>query len=223
MMITFIRSLPITEAVALSAALIALLGTIYTAVQSAKSSGKQRLIEIVTAQRTEWINMLRNSFSEYSELLKTLQKMRRDHERSKPFGSLFDIGETEYKLAFLQSRIDLLLNPSEEINKKYIEKRNDITCYVLADKKGRFSFDEFDNIMVQVRFLEQVILKSEWKRLKIETRRGKEIKSMEKIYDQVLESLDTDKKFEYLYRIKTRRGKNKKWYRMKFVNIFKNR
>nr|WP_106784337.1 hypothetical protein [Lysinibacillus timonensis] len=147
---------------------------------SEQSQGKQRLIETVSAQRVEWINKVREYFSQLSKVLHIIAVKRSNNE---------EISDIQFDLIYLVNHIELFLNPTEIITNKFIEIKDEISNYLLNDK-GCFSWNRYRELMLDLHYLEQVILKSEWKRLKEETIQGSEVKDMEKIHKEIAEKID---------------------------------
>ncbi|QZN75512.1 hypothetical protein [Paenibacillus sp. DR312] len=179
------------EIVTLSASLIAALCTLLTLWQLNSSQGKQRLIETVTKQRIEWINKIRICFSEYSELMERISMIRSSGNK---------IDDLQFQLSYLSTHIDMLLNPKEVITQRYIEKRNQIKRYLLDDYSNEYSPAEYYSMMLDLQYLQQVILKSEWKRLKRESSSGKEVNDMNTIHLETAEDIDPGRFIRLLHK-----------------------
>ncbi|SEB27557.1 hypothetical protein [Paenibacillus sp. 276b] len=175
----------------LFASLTAALCTLLTLWQLNSSQGKQRLIETVTKQRIEWINKIRLCFSEYSELMERIPVERTTDNK---------IGELQFKLSYLCTHIDMLLNPKEIVTQRYIEKRDQIKRYLWDDYSKEYSPVEYYSMMQDLQYLQQVILKSEWKRLKRESRSGKEVNDMNAIHFETAEDIDPGRFIRLLHK-----------------------
>jgi hypothetical protein len=199
----------ITDWIAISTGIIALVGSILTFVgtrQSIKASkksseksneislklgnmtvetqGKQRLIETISTQRVEWINKIREYFSQFS---KVTYKMALVRSNGKEVES-----ELQHELYYLVNHIELFLNPTEIITKKFIEKKDVVARYLLRDNVP-FSWETYSSGMHDLHYIEQVILKAEWKRLKEETKSGNEVINMEEIHKEIARNIDINK------------------------------
>ncbi|MEH6948306.1 hypothetical protein V7068_14795 [Bacillus sp. JJ634] len=151
---------------------------------AAETQSKQRLIEVVSTQRVEWINKVRENFSLYSQQIHKIALIRSNNK------ALTD--DLLCELTYLDNLILLLLNPREVITKNFIKHKKILSKYVLNDK-GDFRFEEYSKMIENLHFIEQVILKSEWGRLKIESMSGSEVKNMEKIHKETAEDIDPEK------------------------------
>ncbi|WP_223588964.1 hypothetical protein [Neobacillus bataviensis] len=151
---------------------------------TAEIQGKQRLIDTVSTQRVEWINKVRENFSEFSKVAYNLALVRSKEEKIQE--------ELQYDLYYLINHIELSLNPTETITKKFVEKKNNLSTYLLNDREP-FSWVLYSEFMNELHYIEQVILKSEWKRLKEETKSGSEVDDMEIIHKQTALKIDPEK------------------------------
>ncbi|WP_096550372.1 hypothetical protein [Ureibacillus thermosphaericus] len=154
---------------------------------------KRRFIDAISMQRIEWINKLRDKFVEFISICTDLG-MLTDSDISQRV----KITDSEYKekvtrLAAIKADIEFLLNPTEFFSIKlnqYILKIIDT-----LDKRDQSVFNTYMSNMQIIIFIGQVILKSEWKRIKVETEKGREIDEVEmaKIFNNVAEKIDAKK------------------------------
>lgn len=150
---------------------------------SAETQGKQRLIETVSAQRVEWINRVRDYFSQFNKVTFQIAEKRSENQ---------EFGDINYELVYLVNHIELFLNPTEIITKKFIERKDVLSSYLLNDREG-FSWNYYSSLMYELHYIEQVILKAEWKRLKEETKTGIEVANMEEIHKVTAQKIDLAK------------------------------
>ncbi|RVT56436.1 hypothetical protein [Niallia taxi] len=162
------------------------LATLAVALWNLKNSKGDRYIDSINAERVKWINTVRDLFSEFD---KTAYLMGQNILMGK--SSENEILKKE--LIFLSNQMELFLNPTEVISKAVIDKKNSVVLALMAfnptidgREQGLFLFD--------LRYLQQVILKSEWKRVKKETQKGKEVSKQEirDIYIEIATAIDIE-------------------------------
>lgn len=146
------------------AALISGVGVILSALISGyvarRTASKREYINTITAERAQWINNLRKQFTELNDLLK----------RSSSFIPLIaKNNENLKKLKKLYNQIALHTNPTEIPVMKHQEE---IKKYIDYLENGK-SNNKID--LEYIDYLQQVILKYEWSRLKVEAIEGEEI------------------------------------------------
>jgi len=168
------------------------LATLAVALWNLKNSKGDRYIDSINAERVQWINKIRDLFSEFD---KTAYIMGQNIVLAKP-------NENEplnQELIYLSNQIELFLNPTEVISKAVINKQNNIMLTIVANN-STFNATEHGFNLFDLRYLQQVILKSEWKRIKEETKQGKEISKQEikDIYIEIATAIDIDSYNELL-------------------------
>jgi hypothetical protein len=118
--------------------------------------------DILSKNRQEWINTLRDSVSQYlssHELSKLIRQYDKKNKNTQP----------EYKEEFkswqlLYYKIKLLLNPNEGNSKKLIEL---MTLLNLATDYSSMSKEaEYERIKNEIIKVTQIILKEEWEKVK---------------------------------------------------------
>ncbi|MDZ5782098.1 hypothetical protein [Marinococcus luteus] len=154
----------------LLAALISGIGVILSALISGyvarRTASKREYINTITVERANWINNLREQFIEINDLL----------ERSRDYTPLIARNKERLKqLRYLHNQIDLQMNPSELTVKEHQK--------IILDNIGKLSQSSIKYISHKkyINYLQQVILKSEWSRLKVEAIKGEEIKKIENL------------------------------------------
>lgn len=153
-------------------------------VLAAETQGKQRLIDTVSIQRVEWINNVRVNFSQHSKITYSIALKRAKNEEIPV--------ELLQELVYFVNHIELFLNPTEIITKEFITQKDLVSNYILEDRSP-FSWEIYSRQMHNLHYIEQVILKSEWKRLKVESKNGSEVDDMEKIHKDTAKKIDEEK------------------------------
>ncbi|WHF25931.1 hypothetical protein QJS65_13970 [Bacillus altitudinis] len=207
----------------LIAPLIALIGSIIVGVISRKASNasvamsksigeqnlkaldKNRYIEIVSKNRAKWIEDLRKTMTEYNdsiyliriEMIKLVGGEDLTCERIKRLESC------KVKIAHHAGKLMLILNPAEIVSKKLFLKHEEIfelLSIVPDDIYEKYNDDIIDKLFLDVVYIENVILKAEWRRLKMEVDEGRELESKEfsKVLLDVAKELD-EKRFPMIF------------------------
>ncbi|GKU82916.1 hypothetical protein [Niallia sp. NCCP-28] len=194
-----------TDWVAIGAALVALLGSGLTffgtkksikaakessdasnqtserlAILEAETQSKQRLIEVVSTQRVQWINSLRENFSQLARVTYQMTNLR---ERNEDVPNELDI-----ELNYYVNHIELFLNPTEELTKTFIVIKDTVGNYLMSH--APFDIRRYGAMMQDLHYLQQVILKSEWRRLKLESTTGTEVDDMEEIHKMIAKKIN---------------------------------
>jgi hypothetical protein len=121
--------------------------------------GRQQFkANVVSANRQEWINSLRDTVSEYQS---SVNGMTIFLSTKGEFGSN-EFHERFGRLEFLRSKIRLLINPNEVDHQKLVE-------IISRQKAGQLTDEEFSRILAsqgELTAITQKILKSEWERVK---------------------------------------------------------
>lgn len=134
--------------ITLSIVFLGFIGTIY-----ATSSNKK--IEVLSKNRQEWINTLRNELSNYIGKLNEYRHVQElDDIAEIPIRNLLIIQE----VTTMSTKIELLLNPKKQIHQDLIEliKKINEDIQITGKISSREKFIEYS----------QKILKEEWERVK---------------------------------------------------------
>ncbi|PCD81622.1 hypothetical protein CNQ87_13290 [Lysinibacillus fusiformis] len=161
---------------------------------------QRRYIDTISKERIEWLNKIRDSFVEYTTLtsdlallvtLYDLDRVTVEDEKGKEY---FD---KLLQLERVKQKIYLLLNPREIYSKKLNELFKQITdlLTVYISKPVDDDYKKLNNLITNIHFIQQVILKAEWKRIVIEIEKGKKLESEEvsKIFQDVAKHIDKER------------------------------
>jgi hypothetical protein len=158
-----------------------------------KVSKENRFIDSISVERVNWINTLRDNFSEF---LKLTHLQLNDFDRMVGRGmESIDEGELikrSSEITYLHSRIFLFLNSTELTTQKLILIQNDIVSALCNGDTSKYNGENIVAWVEDLIYFQQVILKSEWRRVKEENKKGKEIdeKRMNSIYVETAKKID---------------------------------
>ncbi|ALC55205.1 hypothetical protein ACN91_15100 [Bacillus cereus] len=170
-----------------------------------KALEQRRYIDAISAERIKWINTIRDKFSEFIKLA-YLQMADFSYWKQKFPGKIEEDAEKElinrfHDITYASVQILLLLNPKEIISDRIDNLQNDIKSKLRSTRNiEKFDFKELADLAEELMYLHQVVLKSEWKRVKEENKIGEEIddNAMNNIYISVAKKLDKDLYNKYL-------------------------
>ncbi len=156
-----------------------------------KTQDKQRIVETIGAQRIAWINNVREQFVKFNALAQNLHfNAARVNQDGILDQSNLDILKADtLELIKLINSIELYLNPKEMYSIFLLDRMKE-----MKDKASNLStsielYMSYSNMLT---FAQNVILKSEWKRVKKETEDGEFLKPNEvlDIFDEVANDID---------------------------------
>lgn len=176
---------------AIIAAVVALVSSIVTTYFTSMTQNKQRIIGAITTQRIEWINSVRGVFTEFLSIIHILVA-KEPIFKSK--AELLRSSDWEQYI-ILKSKLFLYLNPREDVYKNIEKLEYSIRTYFTNDREQQ----SMKNLYTDLKFLEQefqIVLKSEWKVVKQETRKGRELTYMEKekIFEEAKQTIGDKQK-----------------------------
>lgn len=157
-------------------------------------SKEERFIDTINAERVKWINTVRDAFSEYLKLtniqMNDFHKWQNDGVED---SELKEIRKRSFDITYSNNQIYLLLNHTEPVIKKLLELQKDITNVLCRNNITGFSSVQITNWAEDVGYLQQVILKAEWRRVKEENKIGTEItdERMNEIYMSTAQKMDS--------------------------------
>ncbi|HDX9667876.1 TPA: hypothetical protein ROY24_000854 [Bacillus cereus] len=164
-----------------------------------KSAEQNRYIDAISQERVKWINIMRDKFSEYVKisnfLMNDMNKLK--HGKGDVNDSL--MRERYHELTYISNNIYFLLNPTEPVSKEIRKLQGTINSQLRRGKISEFDSDQMRELAQDLAYLFQVVLKSEWKRVKEENKKGEEIddEEMEQIYKKVAQKINNTKYNKY--------------------------
>lgn len=117
--------------------------------------------DILSKNRQEWINTLRDCISNYlssHELSKLIAQHKKSAKTPPEYGQEFKIWQS------LGYKIQLLLNPNEEKSKQMIELMTKLN--LATDYRSYSKEEDYERIKNEIIKIGQSILKEEWERVK---------------------------------------------------------
>ncbi|AOU01227.1 hypothetical protein CU084_17675 [Bacillus velezensis] len=177
-----------TLIITLISAGITLMGIIITALITHRNAKRNALVETISKQRIEWVNDLRAKFVDFNTLADQYYlavKMLTNETDNEP---KFDFTEKYHSLGRTKNNIELLLNPSEVFAGLLTNNLDEVVKLFFKDD---FKIEDYEELINSVEFYQQLILKSEWKRVKTEIVQGRELttKEVRKIYEKIARKL----------------------------------
>ncbi|MHC8516739.1 hypothetical protein [Sporosarcina sp. ITBMC105] len=160
----------ITVLVGTFAPTIALVGYLMTV----STNKKQRIITSIGTQRIDWINKLRGEFVNYNSRCLKYELIR--FSQSVGLNDSYDVAKDYQAVLSSQNHIELLLNPRELFVKELIKEMKAQTDLLLG---GNYDKNKVESSKNRIGDLQQIILKAEWERVRIETEEGKQVKTSE--------------------------------------------
>ncbi|MCQ6355607.1 hypothetical protein [Bacillus cereus] len=164
-----------------------------------KSAEQNRYIDAISQERVKWINTMRDKFSEYVKIAHIQMNDMSKWKRGKG-----DVGEglmreRFHELTYIGNNIYFLLNPTEPVSKEIRKLQRTINLALLRGNISTFDSKQVRELARDLGFLFQVVLKSEWKRVKEENKKGEEIddEEMKKIYNEVAKKINDTKYNKY--------------------------
>ncbi|PAF34223.1 hypothetical protein CHH69_16975 [Terribacillus saccharophilus] len=169
----------ITIATSVSAATAAITAAVITSKAARKTSRdtisnleQRRYIDAISIQRIDWINKLRDHFIAFNSAVQEINTLNIDTYHDNYLKALHEM-----------NYIALLLNTTEVESKTLLGLMHNMTRELDERLDNVHSLKEYkqkiDGFALRITESQQIILKSEWKRVKEETRIGRELKEVE--------------------------------------------
>ncbi|TMN21901.1 hypothetical protein [Lentibacillus cibarius] len=162
---------------------------------------ERRFIDTISAERVVWINKLRESFATFNKQLFVTSRMRNREKLNQPIDR-GDFNNCISELVYILNLIELYLNPTERPVKRLLDIGNDLIDQ-LTDSAGKvYLKDEYEKLVEEMTFHQQVILKSEWARVKEEAEKGEQIddRRMKELMLESAKSIDKQGEYRYYYK-----------------------
>ena len=121
-------------------------------------SRSQLNVSVLSKNRQDWINTLRDSISEYVSIITNWAINGSIEEKNKNNNIINE------RLLFLKSKIELLINPKEDDHTKLVNLLDQILKNIIHCVDGHES--DIDNLLREITNVSQTILKREWERVK---------------------------------------------------------
>lgn len=198
-----ILELPVQVQVALITAVvgaITILVNIWIGTRNLNSQKQRRYIDTISNQRIEWLNNIREIFVEYTKCAAEIvmfQSIYLVHNLSAKDEKSKEFFQKIVKVNELKQKISLLLNPREFFSIKlniFMEELVDLLLEANSNENQR----KFKIINENIHYIQQVILKAEWKRILYEIEMGRKLEKeeVEKIFNDVAKDIDSEKFLE---------------------------
>ncbi|QQX15243.1 hypothetical protein JKL50_03760 [Bacillus altitudinis] len=139
---------------------IALVGVVITINNSSDNNRKSMITSTITKERAAWLNRLRDAFAEFNGCTYRMMRFKTKITAKKTYKSA-EFSEIIVTMQKTKSYIELLLNPRETPNKILFNSMEECISQLTATPT-KF---EFTNTQKELEYVQQVILKSEWKRI----------------------------------------------------------
>ncbi|MCM2674077.1 hypothetical protein [Alkalicoccobacillus plakortidis] len=179
-----IKNAQVSDLVAFFAVIVTFLGfivTIVVVILNLLSNKKNLYVNTISTERIKWLNSLREKFADYNNTSFSI-KHRQDENRILRDNGLetkgYDLNEESRELIHKKNLIILYLNPSEIISKA-LSNVMVSDYYNIVNPKTTSASEETLLIQDKIMDIQQIILKSEWKRLKLEQEKGRELDEKE--------------------------------------------
>ncbi|WP_227494786.1 hypothetical protein [Bacillus mycoides] len=167
-----------------------------------KALEQRRYIDAISNERVKWINTMRDKFSEYLKLVhaqmndfyKLQIQVTGRTNKDELIENVNELRERSFEITYVNNYIGLLLNPKEPFTEKLIGLQEEITKALFLSNVEGFKYEHLEQLVKDLSYFYQVILKAEWKRVKEENKKGEEIDddAMNNIYIIIAEKLDED-------------------------------
>ncbi|OYN65453.1 hypothetical protein [Bacillus safensis] len=150
---------------AIIAAIVSIIIGFSTIMFQWRNAKRTSIVSSISKERIEWVNNMRDNFVEFNNLLFVLNQQRK-------FLYPEYIEQEINVLLKLGNNIELLINPTESYSKALIGQINSVIVLIQTDNS---SVDKIYQMYKDIMKLQQIILKSEWSRTKLEIEKGKVI------------------------------------------------
>ncbi len=167
------------------------LTTLQVSNKSNETLEKRRFIDAISMQRIEWINNLRHAFVSFNELMSKRKILIFESKTSPRQDMLTLLNDNTVELFASKSNIELYLNPTEFFSENLSIYLNEI-LEIFGGIKNSDDNSLYRETVDTIHYIEQVILKAEWRRIKEETKKGEQLskEEMSEIFDEVAKEID---------------------------------
>lgn len=174
--------------------LLGVVATLIVGIWNLVIGTKNRYINNINAERIKWVNSIREAFANFNKRIfvyaNFLDRVN-DGEEEDENKSIFP------EIMYYNNLIELYLNPIEILTKKLIVLQNELIDDLST---GSIDMKKCKKDLSIIRYYQQVILKAEWKRMKKEASKGREINdyTLSEIFIKTAIDVDKSKYEEYL-------------------------
>ncbi|PAD36321.1 hypothetical protein [Terribacillus saccharophilus] len=153
--------------------------------ETIKNLEERRYTDTIIIQRIEWVNKIRNTFIDFNSLSKNTFEFLSIALRTEQGMKMEEFIKRTHDLDRLIDEVYLLSNPREYWFERLFEHMNDLRNYIIdVELSADPNLKQFRDYISVIVYIQQCILKSEWKRTKEEINSGDETspEKMEKIF-----------------------------------------
>lgn len=183
--------------------LIGFVVTIIIGLLNLRATKSNRFISSINAERLKWINSVREVFSQFNKNCYIYANVCIQVRYAYYNGEDITAEEEEnanrvfQDVLYYLDLIKLYTNPIEILSAKLHLAIDYMVNEVLEKDCDTFEYKE---IKQEIHYYQQVILKSEWKRMKQEAKAGREIskEEMDEIFISTASEIDEDNYFKFL-------------------------
>ncbi|QKJ41719.1 hypothetical protein HRJ37_16590 [Bacillus altitudinis] len=148
---------------------LAFIGVCVNAWITHRNVSRSNVIDALTKQRIEWLNTVRQNFVDFNNLGHELFfAIHRDKEDDY-------IHEKYYLLEKTITNMSLLLNPKEGWVRSLNYTSKEFLDIIIVEDIKQINAEKFKSLRDSIHLNQQIILKSEWKRIKEEVKKGREL------------------------------------------------
>ncbi|MGE6525952.1 hypothetical protein [Bacillus safensis] len=152
---------------------LAFIGACVNAWITHRNVSRSNVIDALTKQRIEWLNTVRQNFVDFNnlghELFFAIHREKEDDY----------IHEKYYLLEKTITNMSLLLNPKEGWVRSLNYKSKEFLDIIIVEDIKQINGEKFKSLRDSIHLNQQIILKSEWKRIKEEVKKGRELEPNE--------------------------------------------
>ncbi|PEX50224.1 hypothetical protein COJ42_13585 [Bacillus cereus] len=163
-----------------------------------KALEQRRYIDAISAERVKWINEFREKSSEFLKVANLqatdLLKFKDAIENKVDISGINQDAHIERssEIDGVCNQINLLLNPNDIFSYYLVVLQNEVADDLRNNNILKFDFEQVKVKVEDIGYLYQVIIRSEWKRIKEENKNGAELseEKMHEIYTEMAKKLD---------------------------------
>ncbi|PWN12158.1 hypothetical protein CU072_27770 [Bacillus thuringiensis] len=173
---------------------------------------EKRYIDAISTERIKWINTMRDNFSAFvknvnlqvSDIRNLTSEQQKLKDICNKMNGISELNSKQHKVVeekmierlneimYIGNHIYFLLNPTEPICEEIRKLQLQIWSSLEKFNGTEFDYTQMSGLIDDLAFFYQVVLKSEWKRVKEENKTGEEIDdvTLNDIYIGIAKKLD---------------------------------